>query len=186
MNRERLTQANESLKALLPAIEALTALDAGLLDNDVLYQQIQDVVESLTQHEHAARIIINQMKSAYKARNPLLINAANSRLLQVRNDIQSNQARSKSAVAGYEVRRKKLIADGYAASDIAAILPEPATELAAFTAALEQLNVERAALEAFLSSPFDETLLDGVDLTTELSVEQAKADFKQSGLKAAA
>lgn len=126
------------------------------------------------------------MKSAYKARNPLLINAANSRLLQVRNDIQSNQARSKSAVAGYEVRRKKLIADGYAASDIAAILPEPATELAAFTAALEQLNVERAALEAFLSSPFDETLLDGVDLTTELSVEQAKADFKQSGLKAAA
>jgi len=186
MNRETLTQARELLKTLNPIIDGLNLLDSDLLNDDALYQQTQNVAEALSKAGHAARTVVDQARAAYNGRNILLTKAANNRLLQVRNDILSNQARSKSAVAGYEARRKKLIADGYDAASIAAILPEPATELAAFTAALEQLNVERAALEAFLSSPFDETLLDGVDLTTELSVEQAKADFKQSGLKAAA
>jgi len=170
-----LKNAHQSKQQLVPAIDALQRITTEAVGCAEAHENIKLFCAWLQEFSSTASEVISLAQSQYDERPLELIQAANTRLHKIPDEILLRQKNSQFATEAHEAQMFELKHRGFNSEQIANIVDDPSLEIERNTAEIIELEAEREHILAFLADAprFQLDLLKGTTLETFLKQELA-------------
>ncbi len=168
-----LKNAHQSKQQLVPAIEALqriTSQAVGYADDAHAHEKIKLFSAWLQEFSSTASEVISRAQSQYDERPQELIQAANTRLHKIPDEILLRQKNCQFATEAHEAQTFDLKHKGFSSEQISKIVDDPSSEIERNMAEIIELEAEREHILSFLADAprFELDLLKGTTLETFL------------------
>ncbi|WP_027148157.1 hypothetical protein [Methylobacter tundripaludum] len=165
-----LKNAHQSKQQLVPAIDALQRITTEAVGCVEDHERITSFSIWLQRFASKADDVIAQANLQYKNRPQNIIQAANTRLHKIPDEILLRQKKSQFATEAYEAQVFDLKHKGFNSGQIAKIVDDPGSEIERNRNEIIELNNEQEHILAFLADVpvFDIGLLKGTALETFL------------------
>jgi len=168
-----LKNAHQSKQQLGPAIDALQRITTEAVGCAEAHENIKLFCAWLQELSSKATDVISQGNSQYDSRPKELIQAANTRLHKIPDEILLRQKKSQFATEAYEAQVFDLKHKGFSSEQIAKIVDDPGSEIECNKTEIIELETEHKQILAFLADAprFQLGLLKGTTLETFLIQE---------------
>jgi len=173
VNKSELQAAHKAKQQLVPAIDSLQKIDAQSVWSVEAHEKITSFCIWLQGFASKATDVISQGNSQYDSRPKELIQAANTRLHKIPDEILLRQKKSQFATEAYEAQVFDLKHKGFSSEQIAKIVDDPGSEIERNKTEIIELETEHKQILAFLADAprFQLGLLKGTTLETFLIQE---------------
>jgi len=165
-------QAKQHLTDAIGALQKLTVQAVGRSEN---HEKITSFKTWLSELASTADTIITQGQNQYNERPKELIQAANTRLHKIPDEILLRQKKSQFATEAYEAQVFDLKHKGFNSGQIAKIVDDPGSEIERNKTEIIELETEHKQILAFLADVpvFNIELLKNTSLYPKTEIEVA-------------
>lgn len=170
-----LKNAHQSKQQLVPAIEALQRITPHAMGCAEAHEKITSFSIWLQRFASKADDVISQANLQYNNRPQELIQAANTRLHKIPDEILLRQKNSQFATEAYEAQTFELKHKGFSSIQISKIVDDPNQTIDQNKAEIVELEAEREQILAFLADApaFNIELLKNTTLYPKTKTEVA-------------
>ncbi|MGZ8181240.1 MAG: hypothetical protein ACXWT1_04725 [Methylobacter sp.] len=170
VNKTDMRNAHNAKQLLTPAIDALQKINVQSVGSVEAHENIKLFSAWLQEFSSTASEVISRAQSQYDERPQELIQAANTRLHKIPDEILLRQKNCQFATEAHEAQTFDLKHKGFSSEQISKIVDDPSSEIERNMAEIIELEAEREHILSFLADAprFELDLLKGTTLETFL------------------